>query len=190
MAETWVVILGHQLIFQGMFVMKNFLLQRKTGKQIRGKNIEATISIAFFAAFIGAAMWLSVLTQPLGRIHLLNNLLAMTLGLGLLFLSLVVSGASLKNMKDSWRVGVLEDQTTDLVTTGIYGFTRNPYFVAYLLMFAGYTVILQNLILLGLSIIGFLFVHKMIMKEEKYLYTVHGDVYGNYRAKVPRYILK
>ncbi|MCP4370343.1 MAG: isoprenylcysteine carboxylmethyltransferase family protein [Deltaproteobacteria bacterium] len=92
-------------------------------------------------------------------------------------------------MKDSWRVGVLEDQKTELVTTGIYRFTRNPYFVSYFLMFAAYTVLLQNLILFGLSILGFLIVHKMIMKEEKYLYSVHGDTYEQYKTKVPRYMI-
>ncbi len=189
MSETWLVILMHQLVFQGMFVMKNIILHRKIGKQIRGKNIEANVSIVFFAFFIGAAVWISILKQPFGKIHLLNDHIAITLGFGLLFLNLVVSGASLLNLKDSWRVGVLEDQKTELVTTGIYRFTRNPYFVSYFLMFAAYTVLLQNLILFGLSILGFLIVHKMIMKEEKYLYSVHGDTYEQYKMKVPRYMI-
>ena len=133
---------------------------------------------------------MSFLNQPYGKVQLLNDLSAMTLGAGLLFLNLVISGASLMNLKDSWRVGVLEDQKTELVTTGIYRFTRNPYFVSFFLMFAAYTVLLQNLILFGLSISGFLFVHKMIMKEERYLYSVHGDAYVQYKAKVPRYMIK
>ena len=189
MSKTWLVILSHQLIFQGMFAMKSIILHRKIGKQIRGKNIEATVSIAFFAFFVGCAVWMSFLKQPYGKVQWLNDLSAMTLGAGLLFLNLVISGASLMNLKDSWRVGVLEDQKTELVTTGIYRFTRNPYFVSYFLMFAAYTVLLQNLILFGLSIAGFLFVHKMIMKEERYLYAVHGDAYVQYKAKVPRYLI-
>ncbi len=189
MPETWIVILIHQLVFQGMFVTKNIILRRKIGKQIRGKNIEATISIAFFVLFIGVAVGISVLKQPFGEVQLLTGFLAMISGLVILFLNLIVSGASLMNLKDSWRVGVIDDQKTELITSGIYRFTRNPYFVSYLLMFAAYTVLLQNLILFGLSIVGFLFVHKMIMKEEKYLYSVHGDAYLEYKMKVPRYII-
>ena len=170
MPEAWIVILIHQLIFQGMFIIKNITLRRKIGKQIRGKNIETTISIAFFVLFIGVAMGISILKQSFGKVQLLNDLVAMILGLVILFLNLIVSGASLLNLKDSWRVGVLEDQKTELITSGIYRFTRNPYFLSYLLMFVAYTVLLQNLILFGLSIVGFLFIHKMIMKEEKYLY--------------------
>lgn len=189
MSEIWLVILLHQLVFQGMFITKNIILSRKIGKQIRGKNVEATISIAFFAFFICIAVVMSFFKQPFGKIQLLNDLLVMIIGFGLIFLNLVVSGASLINLKDSWRVGVLEDQKTELVTTGIYRITRNPYFVSYFLMFAAYTVFLQNIILLGLSIIGFIFVHKMIIKEEQYLYSVHGDFYLEYKTKVPRYMI-
>ncbi len=189
MPETWFIILLHQLVFQGMFVTKNITLRRKTGKQIRGNNREATISIVFFVLFIGVAVGISILKQPFGEVQLLNGFFAMILGLVLLFLNLIVSGASLTNLKDSWRVGVLEDQKTELIATGIYRFTRNPYFVSYLLMFAAYTILLQNLILFGLSIIGFLFVHKMTIKEEKYLYSVHGDAYVQYKTKVPRYVI-
>ncbi len=187
--ETWLVILLHQVVFQGMFVIKNSILRRKIGKQIRGKNIEATLSIAFFAFFIGVAVVMSFFKQPLGHIQLLNDFGAMSIGIGLLLINLVVSAASLMNLKDSWRVGVLEDQKTELVIAGIYRFTRNPYFVSYFLMFAAYTVLLQNLILFGLSIAGFLFVHKMVMKEEKYLYSVHGDAYVQYKKRVARYMI-
>lgn len=188
MPETTLLILLHQLIFQGMFFLKNIFLHRKTGKQIRGKNREAIYATVFFVFFIGLAVGISVLKQPFGEVQLLNDFLAMALAIALLFMNLIVSGASLINLKDSWRVGILEDQKTELITTGIYRFTRNPYFVSYLLMFAAYTVLLQNLILFGLSIVAFLFVHKMVMREEEYLYSVHADAYVQYKMEVPRYI--
>lgn len=187
MIKIWQIVVIHQLIFQGMFVLKNIILHKKSGKQIRGNNIEANISIAFFILFIGTSVWISFLDKPFGEIYLLNRFSAMTLGFIFLFLNFVMSTASLINLKDSWRVGVVENQKTTLITSGVYRYTRNPYFVSYLLMFIAYTVFLQNLILLGQSIIGFVFVHWMIKKEEKYLYSVHGDAYRQYINKVPRY---
>ncbi len=189
MPEVWIIILLHQFIFQGMFFIKNILLYRKTGTQLRGKNIEATLSIAFFIIFIGVALTMSLLKQPVGEIHLLNRFFAMTLGMALLLLNLIISAASLIHLKDSWRVGVLENQKTDLVTTGIYQFTRNPYFVSYVLMFIAYTVLVQNALLFGLLIVGCSFIHRMIIKEESYLLAVHGDAYVQYKKNVPRYII-
>jgi protein-S-isoprenylcysteine O-methyltransferase Ste14 len=188
MIETWLIIVIHQSVFQGLFVAKNIILHKKTGKQIRGKNIEATVSIAFFAFFICVTLAISFFKLPFGETLILSNSTAMIAGSGLLLLNLIISTASLINLKESWRVGVIESQKTELVISGIYRFTRNPYFVSYLLMFAAYTIILQNVILLGLSILGFFLVHKMIIKEEKYLDSVHGEAYLQYKKKVPRYL--
>ena len=187
--KLWLIILLHQIIFQGMFFTKNISLTKKTGKVVRGKNKEANISICLFITFIILAFGISFFQLSFGKVIILSDHLTLYLGLTLLLLNILVSGASLLHLKDSWRVGVLEDQKTTLISNGIYKFTRNPYFVSYLLMFAAYTILLQNLILLGLSVILFFAIHKMIIKEEEYLYSKHGDSYTHYKAKVPRYII-
>lgn len=187
--ESWIIILMHQLIFQGMFAVKNVLVSRKTGRQIRGRNIEANLSIGFFILFIALALVLGLADSPLGKVQFLSDFTAAILGCLVLFFSLVISAASLITMKDSWRIGVVEDQKTHLITSGVYRFTRNPYFVSYFLVFLGYTAVLQNLILAGLSVLGFFLVHSMIKKEEIFLEGLHGDVYRAYKAKVARYII-
>lgn len=187
MMEAWLVIVIHQIVFQGMFVAKNLLLGKKTKKQIRGKNKEATISIIFFAVFISVALIISIFKFSMGDIQWLQPIYATGLACVLMGFNLIVSSASLIHLKDSWRVGVLEDQKTTLITQGIYGRTRNPYFVSYLLMFSAYTILLQNLVLCGLSIVGFSLIHWMILKEETYLQSVHGASYEKYKKKVPRY---
>jgi protein-S-isoprenylcysteine O-methyltransferase Ste14 len=188
MVETGLIILGHQLLFQGMFVAKNMVLRRKLGQPIRGSNREANAAIGFFALFITAALVIGFTGGDFLRLPLLSDGVALGVGVALLLINLGVSGLSLLHLKDSWRVGVIETQHTALVSTGNYRFTRNPYFVTYLVMFAAYTVLLQNLALLGLAIIGFFMVHRMILKEEAYLLSVHGDAYRQYRQAVPRYL--
>ncbi len=189
MPEIFVILLLHQTLFQGMFVLKNTLLRRKIGQKIRGNNIEATVSIVFFALFIGVALGMSLVDLPFGRIQLAPDPLAWTIGLFILMANLLISAASLHGLKGSWRVGVLAEQKTELVTSGIYRFSRNPYFASYLLMFVGYTLLLQNGVLLILSGIGFLLVHSMVRKEESYLTSVHGEAYLLYKGKTARYLV-
>jgi len=189
MTSLFIIILFHQIIFMGMFVVKNILTQRQAGKQIRGRNWEANFSILFFTLFISLSLFLSLQEQPMGQLIVFPPLIATSLAFIILLVNLIISILSLMDIKDSWRIGVLEDQTTQLVTSGIYGFTRNPYFVSYFLMFAGYTILLQNLILLGLSFFGFWFIHQMIKKEEDYLNSVHGTAYQSYQQKVARYLI-
>lgn len=186
--ETWIFILVHLIVFQGMFITKNITLGKKLREKIRGKNIEATISIIYFSLIIVVALSISIFDVSFGKLQLLTDSTAIIAGVILLVFSLIVSGASLLTLGDSWRVGVLEDQETKLVISGIYRATRNPYFVSYLLMFAGYTVILQNLLLLSLAIIAIFFVHNMILKEEKYLFATHPGDFTDYKNKTPRYL--
>jgi protein-S-isoprenylcysteine O-methyltransferase Ste14 len=189
MTTAALLILFHQLLFQGMFLAKNLMLGRKLGLAIRGNNPEATSAIRFFVIFIALAGYLAYSGSDWGRLILLSANSALVAALLLLAANLLIGLLSLIDLGDSWRVGVLEEQQTKLVETGIYRFTRNPYFLSYLLMFAAYTVLLQNVILLLLSVAGAGMIHRMILREERYLASQHGPAYQQYRQRVPRYLL-
>ena len=183
------IILIHQTIFQGMFFSKNILLRRRLGIPSRGRNREATMSVVFFALFIIISILFGLFNTPFGTFNLLTRTTALTIALMLLAMNLLVGAASLIGLKDSWRVGVLEEQRTDLIEGGIYRFSRNPYFLSYLIMFAAYTILLQNIILFILSLVGFAMIHLMVLKEEKYLTALHGEKYRQYQKRMPRYII-
>lgn len=188
MKTELIIILAHQVLFQGMFFIKNIILKRRLKKPIRGWNKEAMISIGFFIIFIALSIVFASENDSIGSIEILDPLVSTSVTTLLLLINLMVSAMSLLHLRDSWRVGVLEDQNTALVTSGIYRFTRNPYFVSYLLMFIAYPMLLQNWLLLILSIIGFTLVHWMILKEESYLFGVHGEGYKKYTETTRRYL--
>jgi protein-S-isoprenylcysteine O-methyltransferase Ste14 len=187
--NLWLIIFVHQVLFQAFFIFKNVTLKKKIKIEIRGKNKEASYSILFFIIFITISIILSFQANPVLSVNIINSQVAIVFGIILLFLNMIFSILALITLKDSWRVGVIEEQKTKLITNGIFQFSRNPYFVSYILMFFAYSIILQNIILLFLSMIGSFFVHSMIKKEEQYLATVHGSEYTQYKEKVPRYIL-
>lgn len=189
MTTAALIILLHQLLFQGMFFAKNVLLGRKLGQTIRGHNPEATASIRFFVIFIGLAGYLAYSGSDWGKLALLSTDTARLVALVLLAANLLIGLRSLTDLGDSWRVGVIEEQQTALVESGIYRLSRNPYFLSYLLMFTAYTVLLQNVILLLLAVAGGRMIHTMIVREERYLAQLHGLAYQQYRQRVPRYLL-
>jgi protein-S-isoprenylcysteine O-methyltransferase Ste14 len=189
MPKSTLLIIGHQVVFQVMFLIKNIYLQHKTGKSIRGKNTEANYSILFIIAFIACSVFLSFYQSPIGITRLVDTHTAELLALLLMLINLLIGAAALLTMKDSWRIGVLEDEKSPLIVNGIYRMTRNPYFLSYLFMFSAYTVLLQNVLLLGLSVIGFMLINSMVNNEEKYLQRVHGEAYLQYKKRVPRYII-
>jgi protein-S-isoprenylcysteine O-methyltransferase Ste14 len=172
-----------------MFFAKNSSLRCRLGIPIRGRNREATLSVGFIVLFIVISLLLGLFETTFGTFNLLKRTSALGLALTLIVTNLLVGVASLIGLRDSWRVGVLEDQQTDLIEKGIYSFSRNPYFLSYLIMFVAYTVLLQSIILLILSLVGFAMIHSMVLKEEKHLTALHGEKYRQYLKRVPRYII-
>jgi protein-S-isoprenylcysteine O-methyltransferase Ste14 len=189
MKSSTIIILSHQIVFQGLFIAKNILLRQKLGIAVRGRNQEANLSIVFFCLYITVSFLFSLDNVSFGTVSLISKTVATVAAIILLAVNLLIGTASLIGLKDSWRVGILEDQQTDLIEGGIYRFSRNPYFLSYLIMLVAYTVLLQNIVLLIFSVLGFVIIHRMVLKEEQHLTKQHGDIYCQYLKKVPRYFI-
>jgi len=187
-----VVLISHLFLFESMFFIKNIMLSKKLNGSVRGKNKEASISIILFTVTIVIAV-ISVLSEYLNELFIPINVLANDylkfIGIILLFLNLVISFLALIQMKDSWRVGIKEDDKTDLIISGIFKITRNPYFLSYIILFLAYILLVSNVLIIICSLLSFISIHKMIIKEEKYLEAIHGNKYLDYKKNVPRYLV-
>lgn len=175
-----------------MFFVKNIFLSKKIKGSVRGKNKEASISIILFTVTIIIAIT-SILSGYLNELFIpipvLSNDYLIFLGMFLLLLNLIISFLALIQMRDSWRVGIKEDDKTDLIIGGIFKITRNPYFVSYIVLFLAYILLVANVLIIISSLLSFISIHKMVMKEEKYLEALHGNKYLDYKKNVPRYLL-
>ena len=76
-----------------------------------------------------------------------------------------------------------------LVTTGLYRYSRNPMYVAVLLMLAGWAMSFWSTplaIYTGIIALGFHF--RIVWGEEPWLARTHGAQWDEYRARVPRWL--
>ena len=103
-------------------------------------------------------------------------------------LGVVIFGAAVWTMRDSWRAGLAENDKTEMVTAGIYQFSRNPAFLGFDLMYLGVLLLFFNSLLLIFSLFAGVMLHLQILQEEKYLPTVFGKAYDEYCSKVCRYL--
>jgi protein-S-isoprenylcysteine O-methyltransferase Ste14 len=76
----------------------------------------------------------------------------------------------------------------NLVTTGLYRFSRNPMYVGVSLILLGWALAFHSrpLGLYLLSVIV-LFHVRVIVSEEPFLAATHGDAWAHYKASVPRW---
>ena len=91
-------------------------------------------------------------------------------------------------MKDSWRAGIPDTDKTELVTTGIYQYSRNPAFLGFDFMYIGILLMYGNLLTLGFSAFAMVMLHLQILQEERYLETAFGSAYTAYKNQVFRYL--
>jgi protein-S-isoprenylcysteine O-methyltransferase Ste14 len=82
-----------------------------------------------------------------------------------------------------------DEPAARLVTTGPYGVSRNPMFVAFAAIFVGASLLLNAVWpLLALPAIIVVVTLTVIHREERYLRANFGDRYARYCERVPRWI--
>jgi protein-S-isoprenylcysteine O-methyltransferase Ste14 len=75
-----------------------------------------------------------------------------------------------------------------LVTTGIFGYVRNPMYVGLMLIAAGIGIATASDWTLVMTIVLAFVLHiGVVRREERYLEAKFGNAYRAYKARVPRY---
>lgn len=97
--------------------------------------------------------------------------------------ALVLAGGALH----LWAKGCLRINE-EITTSGPYRFTRNPFYLANLLIDVGICVVARRSWLLVVAVALWAFVYRRtIVREEQQLEALFGDRYRTYRARVPRW---
>ena len=144
-------------------------------------TVEVLMSIATLAAPIA-----QLLSIAFGWSYLPTN--ARFTGFCVGMLGDVIFLLSVLCMRDSWRAGIPDKDETELVTTGIYRFSRNPAFLGFDLMYAGVLLLYGNLLTLVFSVFAIVMLHLQILQEERYLVNTFGAPYQEYCSHVSRYL--
>jgi protein-S-isoprenylcysteine O-methyltransferase Ste14 len=83
----------------------------------------------------------------------------------------------------------LERTPTYLLIRGPYRFSRNPMYLAELMLWLGWTILYGSIaVLVGFLIMGPLMNYRVIPREERDLEARFGDVYFEYKSRVPRWL--
>ncbi len=136
-----------------------------------------------YLIFAAAFHWPTVV-----RGTLFTSPAAAWLGIALCAVALAFMFRALVSFGTSFRIGIDAQKPDALVTTGAFGRTRNPIYVAFALMLVGQFLILPNWILAVYLVAGFALFHRQVLREEAFLAAHYGDAYRAYRARVPRYL--
>ncbi len=167
-------------------------------RMLKGRGIEAVLfgrldrtdflippfALFYFYLVLANAFNLPTLSrQEFFHIDILSwtGMICCLAGLALFVSSLVSFGAS-------FRVGIDTEHPDKLITTGAFAFSRNPIYVAFVLVFLGQFLIFSNFILLIYLFAGAWLIHRQVLREEDFLKKHYGQEYADYCSRVRRYL--
>lgn len=180
------------------FVAKSIIVAKRIGKNplVLPKDDSAYGLIGFYFKLTMIFMFVYVLLfafvptlyDKFLPISQLDTLTIKYVGLGLLAFALIWTIIAQVHMKNSWRIGIDTETKTELITTGLFQFSRNPIFFGMIVSLIGLFLTTPNSLTGLFLILGYVLIQIQIRLEEEFLNNQHGQKYRDYKQKVRRLI--
>lgn len=152
--------------------------------------LEAALSLGSPALVLDII--LNALSPELVREHLAVPTLRGSefLGLvGLVFLTsgLVLSGAAIRDMGVSWRIGIDRERPGPLVTSGLFRRVRHPIYAGMLLVTSGMAAMTADLLSIAVAAAAWVGIPVQARLEEEFLLARYAEGYKVYEAQTGRF---
>ena len=177
------------IFFYGIYFVKQ-IVQKRQGIQTRQLGRRKEKSVRTTELILSAA---TVFIVPVELISVISDWSFLPSGIRMAGVVVGLAGdfiflAAVLTMKNSWRAGIPDTDRTEFVSHGIYRYSRNPAFVGFDMLYVGILLMYFNWLLFVFTVWVVVMLHLQILQEEKYLPTVFGDEYLEYRKHTCRYI--
>ncbi|HTP00136.1 MAG TPA: isoprenylcysteine carboxylmethyltransferase family protein [Anaerolineales bacterium] len=178
------------VLLVGMVVTRVLLMKRSGRAAMQfGKTHKTDFLIPPFAAFYFYTVFAAAFGWPTVSTQVFFESEAMAwIGTLLCAVGLLLMLWSLVSFGNSFRLGIDAEHPDRLVTTGVFGFTRNPIYVAFALVLVGEFLIFPNWLLLVYTAAGIWLSHRQVLREEDHLGQHYGEENAAYCRRVRRYV--
>ena len=153
-----------------------------------GSFLELRVPPPAVALAAAALMWGIALALPSFRVEVPG---ARWIAGGGLLAGILIAGAGLMAFRQARTTvnPMRPEETTMLVTTGVYAWTRNPMYLGWLPMLAGWAAWLENPGALVVVPLFMLYIARLqIVPEERALGAKFGAAFDAYRRRVRRWL--
>ena len=118
-----------------------------------------------------------------------GHAVALWLGLALLVLGIGMAAWGIRTMQAAGTNVNPALLTTAIVKSGPFRFSRNPLYLALMLLYLGLTLAFNTWWGIVLLVPVLIIMHRgVVLREERYLEQKFGETYRQYRSKVRRYL--
>ncbi|MCC3215931.1 isoprenylcysteine carboxylmethyltransferase family protein [Chryseobacterium sp. X308] len=184
------------IFFTVSFVGISYRVAKRIGKNpnVLPKDDSAYGLVGFYFKLILLALFMYTILLLLFpkdmfsafKINALEYNLIQYTGLGLMMMALIWVVIAQLQMKNSWRIGIDSTTKTELVTDGLFRFSRNPVFLGMTISLVGFFLVFPTVITFSFLLTGNILMQIQIRLEEEFLLKEHGEVYLTYKKRVKR----
>jgi protein-S-isoprenylcysteine O-methyltransferase Ste14 len=136
---------------------------------------------------IGGSSPMLVLTDVIDPFASIDGPAAHVVGVILAAGGIAIVFAAQMGMGSSWRIGVSEDQETDLVTGGLFTLSRNPIYAGMFVTWTGFFLMVPTIpAIVGWAMVVLALEGQVRLVEEPYMRRTHPD-YAGYERRVGRF---
>lgn len=195
--DRYLLIVFFIFYFTTAFILPSYRVWKATGIvpiTFRGAdNAHDYIGKIFKFVMLGLAIVITVnaivpgADQFLLRLSWLDHPYVQLTGFVVLLFSLLWTITAQLQMGNSWRIGIDSKTPTILVSTGLFGVSRNPIFLGMILTLIGIVLALPNAFTLLVLVLGFVLIQIQVRLEEEFLKTAHGEHYEEYMKNTRRW---
>jgi protein-S-isoprenylcysteine O-methyltransferase Ste14 len=178
------------VLLVGMVLTRVILMRRTGTRAVHFGRIDKTdFLIPPFALFYFYTVFAAAFNLPIvSTQRFFHSEVISWVGVSLGFVGLTLFLLSLVSFGRSFRVGIDIDHPDQLVTTGVFAFSRNPMYVAVGFVLLGQFLVFPNWIVLVYLAAGIWLVHRQVLREEAFLREQYGQGYAEYCNRVRRYL--
>ena len=177
------------------FGLRTWLQVRATGdtgfRGISGRpgSPEWWAGVLFVVALVAGLMGPVTGLLGLEAMAFLNTAALAWSGLVLTVIGIGLTFATQVGMGTNWRIGVAQDDHTNLVTDGAFAYVRNPIFTAMALTGLGLVLMVPNTVAIGGLVMLVVALELQVrVVEEPYLRREHGPAYEAYASTTGRFL--
>jgi len=109
----------------------------------------------------------------------------------LAIIGLIITIIGQQQMGSSWRAIAAKSENTELITHGLFKYSRNPVYMGTLILFFSVVILFPHILMLICFLFAYLSIELFVhFDEEPHLRKVHGLDYEIYCKRVDRFFPK
>ena len=185
---------GYVLVFSLLILVSSVILR---SAQLKKMGIKAVLFGAVdkkdfiippFVLFYLYLIFANTFNLPRVGFPLADTPVAEWVGVVLCVSAVILFIGGIISFGKSFRVGIDENRAGELVSSGVFAFSRNPLYLAFAMILLGVFLIFPEWIFFVYLIAGMWLIDRQVCLEENSLRRIYGREYDEYCNKVRRYI--